>query len=84
MTIQELHIKFQGGFVGKDCYIEDLSDDQEPKQIFSFYPEDVNSEQVFQLSESCSVKKVKLVFSTSTDFFGRITIYKMDVIGEKL
>ena len=83
VNIEEIHIKFQGGFVGKDCCMEDLSSG-EPTKMFSFYPEDDNSQQFFKLSTTNSVNKVKLVFCSSTDFFGRITIYKMDLIGEKL
>ncbi|XP_077989582.1 nuclear receptor 2C2-associated protein-like [Glandiceps talaboti] len=80
VKIEELQIQFQGGFVGKECCIDGFHGD-EFTRITEFYPEDVNSLQRFPISSSAMVTKLKIVFNDSTDFFGRITIYKLDVIG---
>lgn len=43
------------------------------------YPEDVNRTQSFDLPEEDTVKALKLVFEESSDFFGRITVYGVDL-----
>lgn len=58
------------------------------RQVF---PEDVNRVQSFQLREgiegdesaASTITQLKLVFEESSDFFGRITIYDLDIIGKK-
>jgi hypothetical protein len=56
------------------------------------YPEDVNRKQQFDLMTASSsnesdspfkngVDQVKFVFEQSSDFFGRVTLYDLDVIG---
>lgn len=55
------------------------------------FPEDVNRVQSFQLqggiqgdeSAAPAITQLKLVFEESSDFFGRITIYDLDIIGTK-
>jgi hypothetical protein len=46
VIIKELHIQFQGGFAGKDCFIEGAHSDGELTKIAYFYPDDVNKTQV--------------------------------------
>jgi hypothetical protein len=36
----------------------------------------------FTLDKPQTVKSIKVVFNNSTDFFGRITIYQFDILGE--
>ncbi|KAG0079599.1 Nuclear receptor 2C2-associated protein [Linnemannia elongata] len=33
-------------------------------------------------SERQTTSRVKIVFESSTDFFGRITVYKLDILGQ--
>ncbi|XP_033750742.1 nuclear receptor 2C2-associated protein-like [Pecten maximus] len=80
--IAEIQIKFQGGFAGKDCCLE-AHTDEEIKKIMDFYPEDVNSLQSFKLPEPLKMSSFRIVFNSSTDFFGRITIYQLSVLGSK-
>ena len=50
-----------------------------------FHALDNNSEQTFAINPTgSSVTKLKLTFTTSSDFFGRITIYKLDVLGRRV
>jgi hypothetical protein len=76
VSISGVKIVFQGGFVGKSCLF--VSDDG--KQV-SFYPKDNNEPQTFEIATS--TQKLKIVFTESTDFFGRITIYSLDVLGNE-
>lgn len=73
--ISSVHIQFQGGFVGKDCILEIHTSDNSALTV-PFYPEDINTLQVFSF-EPVKAKKVKVVFKNSTDFFGRIVIYSL-------
>ncbi|ELT96047.1 hypothetical protein CAPTEDRAFT_175075 [Capitella teleta] len=80
--VNELRIKFQGGFVGKDCQVQASNGESEFTHVTDFYPEDINSLQVFKVNDfPKGSTKVKILFAGSTDFFGRITIYKLDLLG---
>ena len=54
-----------------------------------FFPEDVNRRQTFDLSSSSTgeedpeqgAKEWKVVFEKGSDFFGRITVYELEVWG---
>jgi hypothetical protein len=53
------------------------------------YPRDINSRQCFDLTGSKpglvekGIKRLKLLFEVSSDFFGRITIYDLQVEGTR-
>lgn len=83
---KELHLMFQGGFVGKTCKLEAAYDEQQTdtfSSIMEFYPNDDNSRQIFQITGiEKKVKRLKIVFSESTDFYGRITVYCLDIVGK--
>lgn len=72
VDISTVEITFQGGFVGKNCQFL-LDDIQTP-----FFPDDSSNPQIFPIKGQ-SVSKLKIIFGESTDFFGRITIYKLDI-----
>jgi len=88
-----ISITFQGGFVGKRCSIlADLpsnKEDSEPAErsapliyLCSIFPEDVNRKQAFELAHCSSpVNQLRIVFEESSDFFGRITVYDLQVEG---
>ncbi|XP_019615318.1 PREDICTED: nuclear receptor 2C2-associated protein-like isoform X1 [Branchiostoma belcheri] len=81
---QEIQLQFQGGFVGKDCRLEVSSGGGELARFMDFYPEDVNSLQRFTVKEAPSVKRLRIVFPSSTDFFGRVTVYKLEIMGTSI
>lgn len=78
-TLREFALEFQGGFAGKHCHLEAGSGEKDVVLVQAFYPEDVNSLQTFKLSEPRTAKTFKFVFNESTDFFGRIIIYKLSL-----
>ncbi|KAI9470024.1 MAG: galactose-binding domain-like protein [Benjaminiella poitrasii] len=84
VSVQSIVFQFQGGFVGKTCVVVG-STAETPNdysvQIDTFYPEDINSEQTFNCEPTQPLKRVKIIFEESTDFYGRITLYKLDVLG---
>jgi hypothetical protein len=45
-NVEEIQIRFQGGFAGKDCCVQTTDESKENHTIMEFYPEDVNSLQI--------------------------------------
>ncbi|KAK3798627.1 hypothetical protein RRG08_019114 [Elysia crispata] len=83
VPVSQLDIQFQGGFVGKTCWVEAIQSGQESfVRLHSFFPQDINQIQNFPLPDTgSSLSSLKIVFDSSTDFFGRITIYKLEILG---
>jgi hypothetical protein len=79
VTTKQVELMFQGGFAGKDCefWIQNSHSDELSKYA-DFYPEDNNRKQQFPLE--AEVRTLRIVFRTSTDFYGRITVYHLDII----
>lgn len=46
VLVEELHVKFQGGFTGKTCIFQAGNSVEDLKDLFIFYPEDISSNQV--------------------------------------
>ncbi|XP_026201000.1 nuclear receptor 2C2-associated protein [Anabas testudineus] len=83
VKVSELKIQFQGGFSAKTCRLEGCSKDGDSTVIEHFYPEDNSSLQSFPIQEASVVDKIKIMFENSADFFGRIIVYSLDILGEK-
>ncbi|XP_032686298.1 nuclear receptor 2C2-associated protein [Odontomachus brunneus] len=77
--LSNFEIEFQGGFVGKDCYLEAGSNEKDTTVVEAFYPEDMNNLQRFNLVNKIKAKTFKFLFNQSTDFFGRIIIYNLSL-----
>lgn len=58
------------------------------KKWTDIFPEDVNRAQEFDLIPDETVQRgvegLKLIFEQSSDFFGRITVYDLQVLGERI
>ncbi|XP_053962155.1 nuclear receptor 2C2-associated protein isoform X1 [Anastrepha ludens] len=81
-AITKFLLQFQGGFVAKPLSVNIQRMDGELIVEETFYPEDVNSPQTFPLKLPVSNKeaaKIKFLFPSSTDFFGRIILYKIEI-----
>ena len=91
---RRISITFQGGFVGTRTALEiPISGGSEGgktewKEWSSIFPEDVNRAQTFDRSHKDGaeggVQGLKLVFQESSDFFGRITVYDLQLDGDIL
>ncbi|CAK8698634.1 unnamed protein product [Clavelina lepadiformis] len=89
-TNYELILQFQGGFSCRECVINALDEKSKIIAATKCYPEDVNSKQVFKLKfmlessaanqEAVEMKLLEINFQHTTDFFGRVTIYYIDII----
>ena len=78
-------VTFQGGFVGTKCAIQGLVEttSKEWIEVMRIFPEDVSRRQSFPFEsrDVRAIRALKFVFEESSDFFGRITIYDIDVLG---
>ncbi|NWR77545.1 NR2CA protein, partial [Centropus unirufus] len=88
VKVSQLHIQFQGGFSSRLCTLEGCRAGEELVKISDLYPQDINAMQisfatVFQVEETV-LDKLKITFENSTDFFGRIVVYHLGVLGERL
>lgn len=57
------------------------SESSQHRDITNIYPEDVNRLQAFDLEVTDPVQGIRIVFEESSDFFGRITIYDVQIDG---
>ncbi|KAF0042306.1 hypothetical protein F2P81_005838 [Scophthalmus maximus] len=93
VRVSEVKVQFQGGFSAKTCRLEGCPKDGDFTAISHLYPEDNNSLQISfilitqhlseETKEAPAVDKVKIMFENSADFFGRIIVYSLDILGEK-
>ncbi|NXA55744.1 NR2CA protein, partial [Nothocercus julius] len=93
VKVSRLHVQFQGGFSSRLCTLEGCRTGEELAKISELYPEDSNALQIsfgtnslaqgFQVQETV-LDKLKITFENGTDFFGRIVIYHLRVLGERL
>jgi hypothetical protein len=78
VVTKQVELMFQGGFAGKDCEFWIQNSEKELTKCADFYPQDNNRMQFFPLQvETCALR---IVFRTSTDFYGRITVYHLNVL----
>ncbi|NXR86444.1 NR2CA protein, partial [Hypocryptadius cinnamomeus] len=84
VKVSQLHIQFQGGFSSRLCTLEGCKTGEELVKISELYPQDSHAMQIsFQVEETV-LDKLKITFGSSTDFFGRVVVYHLGVLGERL
>ena len=83
VNVTEVQLMFQGGFVGKECevLVATAAAAGAGSSVARFYPDDNNTLQRFAVHAN-GITQLKLLFHSSTDFFGRVTIYVLQVLGE--
>lgn len=71
----KLEVQFQGGFAGEKCALTSKS--------FSipFHPKDSNDLQEFEFGELEDFEELQIVFNSSTDFYGRVIVYQLNLVG---
>ncbi|NWU87484.1 NR2CA protein, partial [Onychorhynchus coronatus] len=95
VKVSQLHLQFQGGFSSRLCTLEGCRAGEELVKISELYPQDNHTMQIsfatsgrgpsprFQVEETV-LDKLKVTFENSMDFFGRIVVYHLGVLGERL
>jgi hypothetical protein len=72
---QSINITFQGGFVGREMLVFDAAG----VEISRYFPQDTNRPQEFLLTQQHPTTSLRIVFNKSTDFYGRVTIYNLEI-----
>ncbi|NXE44352.1 NR2CA protein, partial [Ptilorrhoa leucosticta] len=85
VKVSQLHIQFQGGFSSQLCTLEGCRTGEELVKISELYPQDSHAMQIsFPRVEETVLDKLRITFGSSTDFFGRVVVYHLGVLGERL
>ncbi|NXQ07322.1 NR2CA protein, partial [Vidua macroura] len=88
VKVSQLHIQFQGGFSSRLCTLEGCRTGEELVKISELYPQDSHAMQIsfprMVMVEETVLDKLKITFGSSTDFFGRVVVYHLGVLGERL
>lgn len=87
--VRALELVFQGGFAGAPMHVDVSADEADGAadgeawaRAASFAPEDSNDAQRFELpAEARGVRALRLAFPASSDFFGRVVLYRVSVFG---
>ncbi|GLE05736.1 hypothetical protein PINS_up014784 [Pythium insidiosum] len=82
--VRQLQLMFQGGFVGQDVELRVRRQDVwTVVSDIDIDPEDSNAMQSFDCGQLDDVDALRLTFKRSTDFYGRVIIYRLDVLGQE-
>ncbi len=82
---QELRIQFQAGFISEQLQLF-WQDESSWKSLVEVEVEDDHDLQTFSLLDvikmtSVQTRALKLVFDDCTDFYGRVTVYQLQIWG---
>ncbi|XP_019393977.1 PREDICTED: nuclear receptor 2C2-associated protein [Crocodylus porosus] len=83
VRLSRLQLQFQAGFASRLCTLEGCRKGEELAKILDFYPDDVHALQSFPV-QGATLDRLRITFARSTDFFGRIVVYHLGVLGQKL
>lgn len=81
--ISDVVLQFQGGFAALEVELQMWNEEtKDTKECHTFYPANANSAQSFVLSnregqDLAAYSNCCIVFKKSSDFFGRIIVYKL-------
>ena len=85
ITPTAILLRFQGGFVGQSCELHGAlksgaGGDLEWRLLHAFEPDDISAEQRIPIPGASAVHGLRIVFNKSSDLYGRVTIYRLDVL----
>jgi len=82
-SLAAVELVFQGGFVGQGMAVWAGGGGGGAEPVARFQPRDGNEAQRFVLPAPLrSVGTLRISFEGSTDFYGRVTIYRLTLLGE--
>ncbi|TGZ58870.1 hypothetical protein CRM22_009395 [Opisthorchis felineus] len=83
--INAIRIQFQGGFSGLDTTLEAWNDNEfvgrgkDAKATVELFPKDTNVLQTLPVSLSEPFLHYRIVFHSTTDFYGRVIVYQLSL-----
>lgn len=84
VTVEQIGMMFQGGFSSRcvNVFFSQSSSSQGKVQ-HTFYPKDLNSSQLFAVEPAPVCDSVVIRFDDFVDFYGRIILYSVNLIGSE-
>ena len=76
-----IQCQFQAGFSAEICSVYVDNDDDE--RVEEFEMEDIHDVQTHDISIGKSIRKLKIVFEECTDFYNRVILYQLQVLGSE-
>lgn len=85
VTVTAIVAQFQGGFCGSHNTVVEVGTGNSStwEEAVPWHLEDVGREQILRLDTPLTLTRLRLNFTSSTDFHGRIIMYKLDIFGRK-
>lgn len=90
VQVASLKIEFQAGFIAEICHVQLKQASGDWIDVEELEPVDNHDFQEFALNANGDNKNdltgtaLKLVFEEFTDFYGRVTIYRLEVWGKEV
>lgn len=86
VQVSSLKMEFQAGFIAETCTVQlkPVSNNDTWIDLEDIEPEDNHDVQEFSLDSESTGTALKLVFDDFTDFYGRVTIYRIEVWGKEV
>lgn len=87
VQVARLGIEFQAGFVAKTCQVEAFVKDEWIVVVEEVDLEDIHEMQTVPMDDdeaAVECTALRLTLQDFTDFYGRITIYKLEVWGNEV
>mmetsp|Transcript_18415 Transcript_18415/g.45647 ORF Transcript_18415/g.45647 Transcript_18415/m.45647 type:complete len:168 (-) Transcript_18415:281-784(-) len=85
---EEICIQFQAGFAAEEitAYVQITGGGDKPKwlKVEEIEADDDHELQTFPLSVADETTALKIVFDETTDFYGRVIVYQLQVWGKEL
>lgn len=83
VNLRTIKIQFQGGFAATEVQLI-CSNQNDNKEVLTeeFNLEDSNKEQQIKLNQSVNCDQLKIYLNNLSDDFGRVIIYKLDVLSD--
>ena len=82
---EEICIQFQAGFAAEEitAYVQ-IGDKGKWSKVEEIEADDDHELQSFPLSDAGETTAIKIVFDETTDFYGRVIVYQLQVWGKEL
>lgn len=84
VRVKELKIQFQAGFSSEFIKVQVPSTGGNWEEVDELEPQDSLGLQIFSLEEPTLCSELRLDFEDCKDFYGRITVYKIQAWGDQL
>lgn len=80
VEVRTVQIQFQGGFSATEVQLVASNSGQETCE--EVHLQDTNKEQEIKLKQSIDCKQLRINLASLSDDFGRVIIYKLDVLSD--